>query len=419
MRDPGNVMNRQQGSRRGSSSDSPRPADEPLPKTVRCPAVPGGCGRRQVLITGGAGFIGTNLAARLAAAGYGVRIFDSLLRPGVEQNLEWLLSTFGSQIDVEIADVRNRRALESAVSGVERVYHLAAQVAVTTSLDAPADDFDVNLRGTFGLLDILRQRPSPPSLLFTSTNKVYGNLQGVTLEEGPARYEPADPQFCKHGISEEQPLDFKSPYGCSKGGADQYVLDFAHCYRLPAVVFRMSCIYGEHQFGNEDQGWVAHFLIRALARQPLTIYGDGKQVRDILWAEDLVEAMQTALDRLDRTAGRAFNIGGGPGNTTSLRELIALVEQYTGRPLRLERSAWRKGDQRYYVSDIRRFANLTGWRPRTTVAEGVSRLCRWLEENRVAELLQADGHPSQAAGLPLAEVSHPAGPVTAGPKTTH
>ncbi len=330
---------------------------------------------RPVLITGGAGFVGTNVAARLLDEGRRVRVFDSLAREGVEANLDWLTRTYGDRVEAEIGSVADPDAVRRAVQGASAVYHFAAQVAVTTSLDDPRDDLTTNLLGTFNVLEAARARSAPPPLLFTSTNKVYGDLADVALVEEPTRYAPADGSA---GVSERRPLDFHSPYGCSKGAADQYVLDYARTYRLPATVFRMSCIYGPHQFGNEDQGWVAHFLIRALQGQPITLYGDGKQVRDVLFVADLVDAMTAAVRRIDRTAGRAFNVGGGPGRTTSLVELLDRIAALTGDAPDVSFSDWRQGDQRYYVSDTRAAQQALGWSPQVGVDEGVRRLHDWL-----------------------------------------
>ncbi|MDP9068036.1 MAG: NAD-dependent epimerase/dehydratase family protein [Actinomycetota bacterium] len=334
----------------------------------------------QVLITGGAGFVGTNLADRLLSQGNRVTILDDLSRPGVEQNLRWLQNEHPTGLLVEVADLRDEAALSRGVTGSAAVFHLAAQVAVTTSLLDPVDDLGVNLIGTVKLLEEIRRQDDPPALLFTSTNKVYGALPDVDLLEREASYEPADPDLAARGIDEERPLAFCSPYGCSKGAADQYVLDYCASFGLKTVVFRMSCIYGPHQFGTEDQGWVAHFLIQALKRRPLTIYGDGKQVRDVLFVDDLIDAMLLAQERIDGVQGRAFNIGGGPRNTLSLLQLIGHIEELAGvRPV-LEFEDWRVADQRYYVSDTSRFTAATRWTPRVPVLEGVRRLHDWLRE---------------------------------------
>ncbi len=335
-----------------------------------------------VLITGGAGFIGTNLAHRLATANRPVILFDNLSRPGVEQNLAWLKATHGPLIRHEPGDVRDLAALRQAVRQASAVFHLAAQVAVTTSLDHPVEDFEVNARGTLNLLEALRALPQPPPLVFTSTNKVYGDLRELKLLIKDGRYEPQDDAVRAHGFGESCPLHFHSPYGCSKGAAGQYVQDYARTFGLPTVVFRMSCIYGPHQFGTEDQGWVAHFLIRALENSPLTIYGDGRQVRDVLFADDLVEAFLLAQEHVDRLAGEAFNIGGGPANTTSLLELMDIISELNGHCPAVRFADWRPADQLYYVSDTRKFSRLTGWAPSVGLRQGVKALYEWLREFR-------------------------------------
>jgi CDP-paratose 2-epimerase len=346
---------------------------------------------RPVLITGGAGFIATNVAHRLLSAGRPVILFDNLSRAGVERNLQWLRHTHGSLVKVQLGDVRDGDALGRVVRQAYQVYHFAAQVAVTTSLVDPFLDFEVNARGTLNLLEAVRACAEPPSVLFTSTNKVYGDLEDVGLRKNGTRYEPSSPTLERHGISEGRCLEFHSPYGCSKGVAEQYVLDYSRTFGLRTVVFRMSCIYGPHQFGTEDQGWVAHFLIAALRGEPLTIYGDGLQVRDVLFVDDLVNAMLLAHERVGQLAGQAFNIGGGPANTTSLVELLDLIGDVTGeRPL-VHTEPWRTADQRYYVSDTTKFRAATGWSPRVGVREGVTMLLEWLVASDVAEA-QAAGH---------------------------
>ncbi|HEV7509150.1 MAG TPA: SDR family NAD(P)-dependent oxidoreductase [Thermoanaerobaculia bacterium] len=338
---------------------------------------------RWTLVTGGAGFVGSNLVDRLAREGRRVRILDNLSRPGVERNAEWLRQRHDGKVDLVRADVRDRSAVKEALRDVGTVFHFAAQVAVTTSLDDPTEDFQVNLEGTFGLLEAIRRRPRPPRLFFTSTNKVYGSLPDVEmmkLSPGASRYSPAQEEIRRHGISEARPLDFHSPYGCSKGGADQYVLDYSRTLGLETVVFRMSCIYGPRQFGTEDQGWIAHFLLRALAGESITLYGDGRQVRDVLFVEDLVEAFLAAERQLPAVSGMAFNVGGGPENTLSLLELLDLISELTGRRPAVDFASWRAGDQRYYVSDTRRLQSLTGWRPQVGVKLGVRQLLQWLRQ---------------------------------------
>lgn len=347
-------------------------------------AAPTSSRQKLTLITGGAGFIGTNVAARLLEQGEPVLIFDNLGRAGVERNLEWLCDTYGDKVQLEIADIRDAHLVRDAVHQSSRIFHFAAQVAVTTSIDSPQKDFDINVRGTLNILESMRQMKSPPSLLFTSTNKVYGALENVDLRRSNDRYFPADP-FFSEGVSEQQPLDFHSPYGCSKGAADQYVLDYARTYGIPAAVFRMSCIYGPHQFGTEDQGWVAHFLIQAMKDLPLTLYGDGRQVRDILYVDDLVNAMLLAQDNMTRLSGRAFNIGGGVGNSTSLLEILERIESLTGRPCAYSFSDWRLGDQKYYVTDTSLFRELTGWKPLVNIDAGLERLHQWVSQNLFSE----------------------------------
>jgi len=331
-----------------------------------------------VLITGGAGFVGVNLAARLLANGECVRILDSLVRAGSERNIEWLQRSYPNQVDFLAADVRNPQAVTTAMREVEHVVHLAAQVAVTSSLANPPFDFDVNAFGTLNVLEAARHASRAPSLIFTSTNKVYGGLEDLRVRAEGRRYMPTTSRVRSHGIDESRGLDFHSPYGCSKGAAEQYVLDYSRSFGLRTAVFRMSCIYGPHQHGNEDQGWVAHLAHSALAGAPITIYGDGKQVRDVLFVDDLVDAFGQARQQIDRLSGRAFNIGGGPGNTVSLLELIGQLERLLERRIELRFERWRVGDQRYYVSDTGRFQSATGWRARTPVAEGVEALCDWL-----------------------------------------
>ena len=340
------------------------------------PAHPGG-----VLIIGGAGFIGINLAHRLLCNGRAVRIYDTLSRPGAEQNLLWLRGIHGSCLEFGRGDVRSTSGIRSALADIGTVFHLAAQVAVTTSLADPRGDFEVNAAGTLNLLEQIRETGRPVKLVFTSTNKVYGPLDDISLVASAKRYRPA---AALNGVDETSPLNFHSPYGCSKGAADQYVLDYARGYGLNAAVFRMSCIYGPHQHGTEDQGWVAHFLIHAQRDLPITIFGDGRQVRDLLYIDDLVNALLRAEAHLPAIAGEAFNIGGGPGNTLSLRELIDEITALNGSSPEIVYAGWRGGDQRWYVSDIGKFERATGWRPRTSIDRGLRMLHAWISANRDA-----------------------------------
>jgi CDP-paratose 2-epimerase len=329
---------------------------------------------RPILVTGGAGFIGANLADRLAAQGHDVLIYDALLRAGVERNLAWLTERHPDRIAVAIADLRDEAALTEAARNAAAVFHLAAQVAVTTSLVQPVEDFDINLRGTLTLLEALRRFNPGAPLIFASTNKVYGDLADIALVQRNGQYVPEDRALRATGIDETRPLCFHTPYGCSKGAADQYVLDYAHSFGLRTAVLRMSCIYGERQLGTEDQGWLAHFLLRAMQGEPLTIYGDGCQVRDVLHVGDAVETYLAAWHGIGGIAGRAFNLGGGPANAVSLLQLVGHIETLLGRKVHLDFQAWRAGDQRYFVADagaVRAALGLPaplGWR------QGVARL---------------------------------------------
>lgn len=333
------------------------------------------------LITGGAGFIGCHAAARFHAAGHQVVVIDDLSRRGAGSNLEWL-RTRGVN-DFVKADVRDRRAMDDVLTrhaDADVVLHLAAQVAVTTSVTDPRTDFEINALGTFNVLEAVRTTGAGrPAVIYSSTNKVYGNLEHVRVVERGGRYAYEDRP---DGVDESEPLDFHSPYGCSKGAGDQYVRDYARIYGLKTVVFRQSCVYGTRQFGIEDQGWVAWFCVAATTGRPFTIFGDGKQIRDALWVGDLVDAYERAVERLDAVRGEVFNIGGGPSNTLSLRELVARLEASFGRALRPEFADWRPGDQRVFVADVRKAERLLGWRPTVATTEGVERLIAWVKENQ-------------------------------------
>jgi CDP-paratose 2-epimerase len=366
------------------NDESLRPAvADVTPTCLKAPAVMRR--RSMVLITGGSGFVGANLADRLAAAGERVLIYDNLSRPNVLWNLEWLQQRHGHRIETAIADVRDADSLRETVRQASAVFHLAAQVAVTNSLEDPINDSEINARGTLNVLEAARRRPNPPPLFFASTNKVYGEpFEPSRLVERESRYRPAD--RLPRAVDETWPLDLGSPHGCSKGAADQYVLDYARVFRLRTLVFRMSCLYGPLQFGTEDQGWVAHFLIRALKGQPITIFGDGKQVRDLLYVDDAVNAYLLGRARIGALAGNVFNLGGGPDNTASLLELLARFPELgiASPPIRF--ADWRPGDQLYYVSDTSRFEQLADWRPMTGIAEGLRRLRRWLIDSGVGQV---------------------------------
>ncbi|RYB07790.1 NAD-dependent epimerase/dehydratase family protein [Lichenibacterium ramalinae] len=344
----------------------------------------------RILVTGGAGFIGSNLSDRLLGLGHRVTVYDALSRPGVARNLDWLKARHGDALDVVVADVRDGAALAAAAAEAEAVFHLAAQVAVTTSMVDPLADFEINVRATVTLLDALRRRDVPVPLVFASTNKVYGDLADVALQLTNDAYVPADPALRATGIGEARPLDFHTPYGCSKGAADQYALDFARSFGVPTAVLRMSCIYGPRQMGTEDQGWVAHFAIRALKGEGISLFGDGCQVRDVLDVDDAVDAYLGCWRNMDRVAGRAFNLGGGPANAISLRQLLRHIEGLTGRPVAVENHGWRPGDQRYYVSDTRRVADALGLRPWRPWRDGVARLVGWLADEHGIALAPAE-----------------------------
>jgi CDP-paratose 2-epimerase len=334
---------------------------------------------RPIAIVGGAGFIGSNLAASVLAEGRDVVVIDSLARPGVEANLAWLEASFGPRLTAVIADVRDPSAITAALRNAGAVFHFAAQVAVTTSLENPIHDFDVNARGTLNILEAVRATRRPIPVIFASTNKVYGDLADLDMTNTAGRWLPDDPVLRDQGIPETRALDFGTPYGCSKGVADQYVLDYAKSYGLPTAVLRMSCIYGPRQFGTEDQGWLAHFLIRALSAMPITLFGDGAQVRDVLHVADAVCAYRAVLGDIDRLSGRAFNLGGGPTNAVSLTGILAAIAEITGREPALDVQDWRTGDQLWFVADTRALQAATGWTPSISWREGLRDLARWLE----------------------------------------
>lgn len=334
------------------------------------------------LITGGAGFIGCNMAAGLSERGHEVTVLDNLSRTGTRENLEWLRSQW--QVDFVEADVRDYEGLRRVLSdrpGIDVVAHEAAQVAVTTSVADPRHDFEVNALGTFNVLEACRERETPPLVLFASTNKVYGGLHHREVRRDSSRYVF---ESLGTGVREDESLDFHSPYGCSKGAADQYVRDYHRIYDVPTVVFRQSCIYGERQFGVEDQGWVAWFLIAALLERDITIYGDGYQARDLLHVADLVDAYELAAARAADVAGEVFNIGGGPENVLSLRELLELVPSLLGKTPRVRAAEWRPGDQPLFVSDNRDLERKVGWKASVGVQEGIERLARWILKNEGA-----------------------------------
>lgn len=334
-----------------------------------------------VTITGGAGFIGSNLAQRLLQEGHSVTIFDSLARSGGESNLRWLREQFGEEgFRLVHANLKDFAALQRAIEGAERVYHLAGQVAVTTSVRDPRADFEDNALGTFNALEAARTVGNDPIFLYSSTNKVYGGMEHIVLEERESRYVYRD---LPRGIPETEQLDFHSPYGCSKGAGDQYVRDYHRIYNLRTVVMRQSAIYGYRQFGIEDQGWAAWFIIAALKGRPITIYGDGKQVRDVLFVTDLLDAYEAAVQRIDHAAGRIYNVGGGPDNNIAIwTEFGPLLEELMGRAIPVTHGDWRPGDQPVYISNIDKIQQELAWSPKVNVREGVTRLYEWTRDHQ-------------------------------------
>lgn len=360
---------------------------------------------RSVLIFGGAGFIGSNWGEWLLQnTDAKIHIFDNLSRSGVRHNLRALESLSGRsrRLQITVGDIRDPEMVERSMRHATEVYHFAAQVAVTTSVLAPRLDFDVNLVGTFNILEAARKSGNQPFLLFTSTNKVYGSASSGQVWPEKARYGCSNSE----GTSEAQPLDFHSPYGCSKGAADQYVRDYSRIYGLNTAVFRMSCIAGPRQFGTEDQGWVAHFLYSALGGKPVTVYGSGLQVRDVLDVADLVRAFEAVRNLEPTTEGRVYNVGGGPKNSISLLELMGAIEELTGRKLETSFDAVRPGDQAVYISNTRKLQSDTGWSAEIRVRETLGRMQRWWKQNR--ELFapaRVPEIPSLATAVPLARTA--------------
>jgi CDP-paratose 2-epimerase len=372
---------------------------------------------RSVLIFGGAGFIGSNWTHYLLEHTEAkVHVFDNLSRSGVRHNLALLqrVARRTGRLQITVGDIRDSVMVERAVRSATEIYHLAAQVAVTTSLADPRADFEINAGGTFNILEAARKSPRRPFLLFTSTNKVYGDMAQYAVTASARRYEYRD---CR-GISESQPLDFHSPYGCSKGAADQYVRDYARIYGLPTAVLRMSCIAGPRQFGNEDQGWVAHFLYSALSGSPVVIYGDGRQVRDVLCVHDLLQVFEAVRERATNGVapgtrgcpaggGLVYNVGGGPQNTISLLELIEHIKQLTGRRMQYEVGSLRPGDQLVYITDTSKLQHETGWKPRYSVPQILDEIYRWWKHNRevFAPVVQMPARVTSAALQEITETA--------------
>lgn len=337
----------------------------------------------KVLVTGGAGFIGCNAVARYLSRGDHVVCLDNLSRRGADTNLAWLHTITGSdRLHVSRADIRNQSDVDEAFAAhpdIEVVVHLAGQVAVTTSVADPRGDFEANALGTLNILEAARRVSGLRAFLYASTNKVYGGLESVGVDLVDGRYTFRD---LPSGIPETYPLDFHSPYGCSKGAADQYVIDYARIYGMPNVSLRQSCIYGPRQLGVEDQGWVAWFTIAAVTGRPITIYGDGLQVRDVLYVDDLLEAYDAVVNQINDVKGQAINLGGGPENVLAIREVLDLITPRVGHAIPVTHADWRPGDQRVFVADISRARELLAWSPRTSVTEGVRQLCDWVVAHR-------------------------------------
>lgn len=336
---------------------------------------------KNYLVTGGAGFIGSNYVHRLVARGEKVTVFDNLSRGGAPRNLEWLKQTHGSDaFNMVVGDVRDAPAITEAAKGADVIVHLAGQVAVTTSVVEPREDFEINALGTFNTLEAARASGRKPIFLYASTNKVYGGMDDVEIVEDATRWHYKD---LTYGAAENQPLDFHSPYGCSKGTGDQYVRDYFRIYDLPTVVFRQSCIYGPRQFGIEDQGWVAWFIIAAVMGRPITIYGDGKQVRDVLHVEDLLNGYDAAIANIDVAKGQVFNMGGGVENVLAVwSEFEPMLEHLLGKKIDVARGDWRPGDQRVFYADYRKAQHELGWKPHISLGEGIERLFEWVKANK-------------------------------------
>ncbi|MHA1231011.1 MAG: GDP-mannose 4,6-dehydratase [Candidatus Helarchaeota archaeon] len=336
----------------------------------------------KIIITGGFGFIGSNLVNYFMQENENeVIVIDNLSRKGAKINYKWLQYLFGNNKNFTFVkeDIRNFDGIKNLFKDVDKVFHTAGQVAVTTSIIDPITDFKINVEGTLNILESIRQTNTDASILFTSTNKVYGNLEIYDVVLRNNRWDFKD---LRDGNSENTPVDFHSPYGCSKGAADAYMKDYYRIYGIKTVVFRMSCIYGQRQFGNEDQGWVAHFIISSILGKPLTIYGDGKQVRDILYVDDLVSAMELATKYIDKTKGNVYNIGGGPNNVISLLELIEIIENRLKRKIDLSFDEWRPGDQKVYYSNISKAKSHFKWNPKINKYEGISKLFDWVIKNK-------------------------------------
>jgi CDP-paratose 2-epimerase len=335
---------------------------------------------KNIFITGGVGFIGINVAKHYLKKGWNVKIYDCLFRPGVEQNLEILKKENHSNLTVVQNDIRDFEILKTEIKNSDVVLHYAGQTAVTTSVVNPRTDFEVNALGTFNVCEAVRLFCPKATLGYSSTNKVYGAIPKSQVTEEKTRYVAKN---YKNGFPESLPLDFYSPYGCSKGTGDQYVRDYHRIYGLNSFVFRQSCIYGTYQLGVEDQGWLAHFILMAINNKTLKIYGDGKQVRDVLFIDDLVDAYDKAVTNIDKIKGEVFNIGGGANNTISLLELVSDIEELNGKKINLKFVDWRPGDQKIYISDVSKAKKVLGWEPKTNTNNGIKKLFDWLKYRKI------------------------------------
>lgn len=340
---------------------------------------------KRILIIGGAGFIGINSARYFLKKGWNITILDNLSRPGTKHNLDTLKKENIGKFEFKKADIKTDvQILDNLVKKHDVVLHLAAQVAVTTSIVDPRNDFETNALGTFNVLEAIRKSKNKPILLYSSTNKVYGSLPQFPVVSQGSRYVFRDRKIRLKGVSEKIQLDFHSPYGCSKGSADQYVIDYGRIYELKTVVFRQSCIYGEYQMGVEDQGWVAWFAIAALLGKKITIFGDGKQVRDLLYVGDLVRLYELAIKNIERVKGEAFNVGGGTNNTLSLIECLDTLGKKLKISIKTDKDEIRAGDQPIFISDNSKAIKLLGWKPSISVNQGLDRMIAWIVKNRNA-----------------------------------
>ena len=334
----------------------------------------------KIFITGGAGFIGSNSANYFLKQGHSVLIYDNLSRKGGQANLDWLHAEHGDKLQFVQADIRDYNSLCQQIAGADAVLHLASQVAVTTSVQDPREDFEINALGTFNVVEAVRNHAPQAAVLYASTNKVYGGMEEARVVDQGERYGYAD---FPNGVPETYPLDFHSPYGCSKGAGDQYMIDYARIYGLRTLVLRQSCIYGRRQFGVEDQGWVAHFIIATVLNRPISIYGDGKQVRDILHVDDLIRGYDLGIQKIDELRGKALNMGGGPDNTLSIwTEFGPMLEEFSNKQIAVKRGNWRPGDQRVFIADIRKAQEKLSWQPTISPKEGIHDLYQWVSQNK-------------------------------------